>query len=97
MPAAVSRLLRFSDLSTERVPISTGRSAACSCLTLSDDGVELRILGRKDAVGQVLADARAIGRHAHHPQLVDAEAVSQKFWAAVPVMPDSFLYSRKYD
>src|SRR5262245_56606325 len=40
-------------------------------LHLAHDGVELDVLVGERAIGPLLTDDRAVGRHAHHPQLVD--------------------------
>ena len=95
MPAAVSRSLSFSDFSTERVPISTGRPCAVQPRHLLDDGVELGVLGGEDAVGPVLADAPADWSARTRPRACRRGAAPSSSAAAVPVMPASFLYSRK--
>ena len=60
MPACVQPLAQLLRL-VHRARADQHRPAlvACSSLDLLDDGVELGVLGREDAVGPVLADARA--------------------------------------
>jgi hypothetical protein len=84
----------ISLFSTLVVPTSTGRPLIAFFLDLIDDRFPFFALGAVDAVFVVSANARAIGGNGHDIQLVDfAEFLG--LGLAVPVMPDSALYSLK--
>jgi hypothetical protein len=62
---------RYSEVSIEVVPTSTGCCAALTVLDVLDDGLELVLLREIDQIGLVLAHHRPVRRNHHHLESVD--------------------------
>ena len=94
MPTAFSLALSFSDFSTERVPISTGRPIARSRGTSSTTASNFwSSVGKTRSGHASRITGRLVGTGTTHS--LYTRRISTRFCTAVPLIPASFLYSLK--
>jgi hypothetical protein len=80
---------RMSDLSIERVPMSTGRPCSCRWQISSTTAFHLASFRTEDLRPQALPDGRPVGGNGQHVAAIDPPQFAAES-IAVPVMPASF-------